>query len=523
MNASFVDLLSRLKQTDVATALSHNKVGLEKESLRVACDGWLSRHHHPYALGSALTNPYITTDYSEALLEFITPPCSSGVEALKFLDDVQRFTYQTLNDLNELLWATSMPCVVSEDGDIPVAKYGDSNMGRMKMIYRIGLGHRYGRVMQVISGVHFNYSFSNEFWTLLQRAESSNEPFQEYVSRRYMGMIRNFQRFGWMVPYLFGASPAVCKSFVQGQQTDMEEFDDVTYYYPYATSLRMGDIGYTNSKEDAVGIKASYDSVDAYADSLQCAIRTPSPDYEKIGVSVGGQWKQLNANILQIENEYYSTVRPKQPPNKLEMPSLALKKRGVSYVELRSVDVNAFEPLGLNERQVWFLEAFMLFCLLNDSPVISDQERKEIDQNFIDVAHHGRKPGLSLKDKGEERDLREWGLSILSSMQDMVFVYQYPKPFLDSIMRQTEKMRNADLTPSSRMLRTMRDTGVGFHHFAKRLSEQHHEYFCARPLDEERREFFEQQAKQSLQAQYKIEAEPPKPFAEFLAEYFSQQ
>lgn len=516
------DRLAALSAAGIADTLPGSRVGLEKESLRVAQDGWLSRHHHPRALGSSLTNPYITTDYSEALLEFITPPCDNGMAALKFLDDVQRFTYQTLEAQGELLWATSMPCLVSNDGDVPVARYGHSNMGRMKMIYRLGLGHRYGRIMQIISGVHFNYSFSDEFWRLLYEFENAKGYFQDFVSRRYMGMVRNLQRYGWLVPYLFGASPAVCQSFLQEQPTDMEAFDAHTYYYPYATSLRMGDIGYTNSKEDEVGIKANYDSVQDYADSLQCAISTPYPPYEDIGVVVGGQWLQLNANILQIENEYYSTVRPKQPPKFLEMPSLALKKRGVAYVELRSLDVNAFEPLGVNERQVMFLEVFMLYCVLQDSPCISECEREEIDENFIRVAHQGRKPGLTLRQGGGEVTLHAWGHQVLGDMLALSDFYQDADFYRSALLRQRDKLDDAEKTPSARMLKVMRERGEGFHHVAKGLSKQHEAYFQARPLSEERQEFFAQQAAASHQRQFDIESESNEPFSVFLKRYFQQ-
>ena len=370
-------LLKRRLSSNFEEALSSSKIGLEKESLRVTPEGNISQMPHPASWGSPLTHPQITTDFSEALTELITPPCNSVPEVIQSLDDIQNFIYRNLD--NEILWATSMPCVVEGETSIPLAQYGSSNAAQMKTAYRRGLGLRYGRSMQVIAGVHFNYSFSNEFWRMYQSLNNNSDELQDFISEQYMGLVRNLLRYGWLVPYLFGASPAVCKSFLLGKKTMLQEFNSNTYYEPYATSLRLGDIGYQNSKEKLTGIKASYDSLDAYVDSLQCAINTPYTGYEAFGIKVDGVYQQLNANILQIENEYYSSVRPKQIVQGNEMPSIALHKRGIAYIELRSLDVNAFDPHGINSEQLYFLEVFMLFCLLQESPVLTESEIYAID------------------------------------------------------------------------------------------------------------------------------------------------
>ena len=386
--------LARLHNSGQRGVLSGGRVGLEKEALRVSADGMISRAPHPAGLGSPLTSLYITTDYSEALTELITPPLSTGRQALDFLRDAQQFVVSRLQD--EILWATSMPCVLQGGEKIPIAEYGSSNAGMMKTVYRRGLGHRYGRVMQVISGVHFNYSLPDTFWPIYQRLEQNGGDSRAFRDAHYFGLIRNLERHGWLVPYLFGASPAVCKSFLEGKSSTLQAFNDTTSYEPFATSLRMGKIGYTNRQEECVGVKACYDNIEAYVASLTRAIETPCSQWEKIGVEVNGRYEQLNANILQIENEYYSTVRPKQVLEGLEKPTLALRRRGVRYVELRSLDVNAFHPLGVSDEQVLFLEAFMLYCLLQTSPTIRSREQKEIDRNLERVAHQGRDPSLQL-------------------------------------------------------------------------------------------------------------------------------
>lgn len=524
-------MYSRLEQR-LARLLNHGQqhllcgglVGLEKESLRVAPDGSIAQTPHPAALGSALTHPWITTDYSEALLEFITPPFADALESLRFLRDTQRFVYPRLGE--EFLWATSMPCVVSGEASIPIARYGSSNPGLMKTVYRRGLGHRYGRMMQVIAGVHFNYSVPEAFWPVYQALEQDDRAPQDFTSFSYFGMIRNLQRFGWLVPYLFGASPAVCASFLGDLEVKLPRFDTHTLYEPFATSLRMGDIGYQNSREDAAGVKADYSSLEAYVESLTRAIETPHPEYEKMGVVVNGVYEQLNANLLQIENEYYSTIRPKQVLAPLEKPSLALKHRGVKYVELRSLDVNAFDPLGINEVQLRFLETFLLFCLLADSPLISAAERREIDHNQNAAAHRGRDPDLRLSRQGVEVPLRDWARELLTAMEGMSEILEAGHPergYGASLQAQLETARDPDRTPSARMLSEMRETGEGFHSFAKRMSRKHQQYFKALPEDPQITARFEGQARESLQSQQELEARPQAPFGEFLAEYFAQR
>ena len=498
-------------------------VGLEKESLRVNSEGKIAQTPHPQQLGSALTQPYITTDYSEALLEFITPPFHEVGEALGFLRDLQQFVYTRLD--KELLWATSMPCVVAGESSIPIAAYGSSNAGMMKTVYRRGLGHRYGRVMQVIAGVHFNYSYSDAFWQALQQLEGDDRPLQEFMSERYFGLLRNLLRVGWLIPYLFGASPAVCKSFLNGKNATLHSFDEYTYYEPYATSLRMGDIGYQNNKENEVGIKADYSSLQNYVDSLTRAITTHSPEYEKIGVKLDGEYRQLNANILQIENEYYSTVRPKQLLQGNEKPSLALKRRGVRYIELRSLDVNAFDPLGINEAQLYFLEALLLYCLFADSPPISAIERVEIDQNEMKVAHRGREPGLNLMRCGAAVSLRQWAGEIcdaMTSVCELLDSNTAKRPYQQALARQRRAVDNPDLTPSARMLAEMRSGGESFFELARRKSLEHQWYFAELPIAPEQEKMLTEMANRSLRKQAEIEAADTMGFDEYLQEYFGQ-
>jgi glutamate--cysteine ligase len=489
----------------------------------VAETGGLSQTSHPPSLGSPLTNPYITTDFSEAMVELITPPCDSIEQALDFLNDLQVFVYSHLKD--EILWATSMPCVVESGDSIPIAQYGKSNAGMMKTVYRRGLGYRYGRTMQVIAGVHFNYSFSDGFWSMYQEIEKDKLQRKSFISNQYMCLIRNMLRYGWLIPYLFGASPAVCRSFLHGKPSMLSSFNENTVYEPFATSLRMGDIGYTNNKESMAGIKANYDSLEDYIVSLRCAIESPFDEYEKIGVKVDGVYRQLNANILQIENEYYSTVRPKQVLRDNEKPTNALEQRGIEYIEIRSIDVNAFDPLGINEEQLRFLEIFVLFCLLQSSPALSPDEINEIDMNLVQVAHTGREPGIRLSCDDEPIELKQWAAELLAAMQGVAQLLDDAhdrKSYTQSLASQFDCVLDPAMTTSARMLNEMRENSEGFYHFARRMSLEHYNYFSSLTLTNDRKYQFEQAVRDSIARQLAIEAADKIDFDEYLRRYFAQ-
>ena len=502
-------------------AFGRGCIGLEKESLRVDAAGEVALTPHPPGLGSALTNAYITTDFSEALLEFITPPFIGIEPAMACLDRIHRFAYAHLGD--EILWATSMPCRIAGDESLPIARYGSSNVGRMKHYYRRGLSYRYGRTMQVISGVHFNYSLPDAFWPAYASAERANARQRPTPSSAYFGLIRNFQRFGWIIPYLFGSSPAVCKSFLVRAARGFDELDSATWYQPHATSLRMSDIGYKNSTQ--AGLAIAYDDLDGYVQSLTRAIETPHPAYEEVGVVVDGERRQLNCNILQIENEYYSFIRPKQIARSGEKPTLALKRRGVRYVEVRALDVSPFDPVGVNDSQLRFLEAFLILCLLARSPPIGPEEQAEINRNQQVVATRGREPGLALARLGGPVSLRQWATEICESLQGVCEMLDRASgggDYARALGEQREAVVEPAGLPSSRVLAEMRANSESFFEFAMRKSGEHRRYFKRRALGARQREQFEEESRRSLVQQRQIEAADRVPFDEYLRRYFDQ-
>ncbi len=520
LDAIFERRLSGLINSREPHVLQGGRKGVEKESLRVLADGQLAHTAHPRDLGSALTHENITTDYSESLIELVTPAFKESWELLQYLCDLHQFVYRHLGD--ELLWATSMPSKISGDDDIPIARFGSSNIGRMKEVYRLGLGYRYGRMMQAISGVHFNYSFPEHFWPVLADVDQCADT-QEYRSAKYFSLLRNYRRHGWLILYLFGNSPCVSDSFIKNRPHSLKRWSADTWYEPHATSLRMSDLGYRNKNQ--AGVHISVNSIDDYVRDLSRLITLPHPPYQKIGVKVDGEYRQLNANLLQIENEYYSFIRPKRVVRSGERPTQALRRGGVEYVEMRALDVSAFDPVGVNQIKLRFLEAFAALCLLKDSPFTTEAEDDAMDANHVLVAHRGREPGLKLNRDGRQVPLRDWALELLDAMLgicEMLDQGQASRPHTSALEAQTAKIFNVALTPSARTMQELKQTGQDFADFALQMSAAHKSYFLElHAPNETRLAEFRDAAERSLQQQESIEASDQVDFDTFLARYFA--
>lgn len=499
-------------------------VGLEKESLRVDRNGHISQTPHPIGLGAALKHPYITTDYSEALIELITPPFSNAEQTLAYLETLHQFVYQHIGD--EVLWAASMPCSIASEGSIPIAEYGSSNIGRMKNIYRRGLSWRYGRAMQAIAGIHFNYSVNPALWPVLHELYRSELELTDFISEQYFGLIRNVQRHGWLVLYLFGSSPAFNRNFFVGREDLAERFDTLgpqTLTRPYATSLRMSDIGYRNDNQASLDI--SVDHLNEYVASLVKAIQTPVAAYEKIGIAVEGEYRQLSANILQIANEFYSQIRPKQITCSGESPTTALKNRGVRYIELRSLDLGLHHPLGVSIDQMRLLELFLLCSLLNPSPPLSEHEKAESRINALQVACCGRAPNAQLRQNGVATDLKEWLKHLVSDFDALASVLDAGSadaPYQRSVALIQQSLQDPEFTPSAQVVREMREQGLSFQEHSLNHSLNHAALIKSKPLQAQDLAKLELEAAESLKAQRETEANDSLSFEEFLGQYFAR-
>jgi len=500
-------------QTQLLRAITR---GFERECLRVDPSGKLASTVHPHTLGAKLTHPWITTDYAEALLEFITPPSQDPTFPLTFLQDIHRYSARQLGD--ELLWSGSMPCKIGADSDIAIANYGRSNEARFKMVYREGLGLRYGRAMQTIAGAHYNWSLGTEFWLALRDFCPGGTDLQDYINQRYFGLIRNFLRFGWLIPYLFGASPALCQSFLQGRPSDLSQLNQGTLYGPYATSLRMSDLGYQNRAQDKLAI--SFNSLEDYCMALETAIRSLDPYYTELGVRNGDHWQQLSANVLQLEAEFYAPIRPKRVSSL--RPAKALREQGVQYLEVRLFDLNPFIDIGIAPEQSLFADVLLLMCLFRDSPPISCREQSENDENKHRVVTRGRQPDLQLLMHNREQPLQPLAHTLFDDMApfaDMLDSAYGGRQYQQAMHSLRQRIDQPELTPSAQVLAALAEHG-GYFDFALKMAQKHTHSLQAHPLAPASLAQFTDSVSASHSALKSIEQQDQLPFADFVAHYF---
>ena len=488
--------------------------GLEKESLRAQPDGKLALTPHPAALGSALTHPHITTDYSESQLELITGVHGSVESCLAELTEIHQFTVRSLRAQggaagDEMLWASSMPCGLPTDETIPLGRYGSSNVGRAKSVYRMGLGHRYGRRMQTISGIHYNWS--------LPGVDNDG----------YFALIRNFRRHAFLLLTLFGASPALCSSFVEGRQHELQPLGSGgTLHMPHGTSLRMGRLGYQSEAQASLAV--SYNGLEGYAASLHDALTRPWPAYEAVGIrNPGGDYNQLATTLLQIENEFYGTIRPKRVIFQGERPLHALRERGVEYIEVRLMDLNPFEAIGIDAATLRFLDVFLMHCLLSDSPPDSPEEIHELAHNQHLTAARGREPGLQLQREGRPVALLDWGLEIIDQLGPIAArldQLQGGGAHALAVTQARAALQSPQTLPSARVLAAVRaDHGDSFVGFARERSQRIRRELLALPWSDGQQSRYVAMAVRSMADQQAIEAADSLPFEIYRQEYVSER
>jgi glutamate--cysteine ligase len=454
------------------------------------------------ALGSALTHPHITTDFSESQLELVTGVHDRVEDCLNELTTIHRVVLQSLGD--ECMWAASMPGLLPPDADIPIGYYGTSNVGQAKRVYRLGLSHRYGSRMQTISGIHYNWSFPG------------------LSSADYFALIRNFRRHSFLLLYLFGASPAVTSSFVAGQPHGLEALSADALHLPYATSLRMGRLGYQSDAQSALCV--SYNDLEGYAHSLQEALTVPYPPYEAMGIrDAQGGYRQLATSLLQIENEFYSTIRPKRVIRSGERPLHALRERGVEYVEVRCMDINPFLPVGIDAHTARVLDVFLLHALLSDSPPDSPDEIRALQVNQLMAASRGREPGLMLQRGGQVISLRDWGLALLDegmAVAEALDQAQGGEAYQAAWAQARRDFLAPDTLPSARVLEAIRTQHAGrFDAFGLACSQDLKQSLLSQPLSEAERATWQAQAQASLAEQAQIEAADTLDFEAFRQRY----
>ncbi len=499
--------------------------GVEKEGLRVTPTAQIAQSHHPEALGSTLTHHSITTDYSEALLEFITPVHKEIDDTIRYLSNLHAFTLENIGD--EAIWPGSMPCVLAGDESIPIADYGSSNIGMLKHVYRQGLAVRYGRIMQSIAGIHYNFSLCDAFWETYQRKfdaakTPSGQNLQDFKSAHYFSLIRNFRRYSWILHYLFGASPVLDETFLDGREPEehgLQKMGEQTWGLPYATSLRMSDLGYQNSAQQDLHI--SYDSLEDYVATLSTAIHQPYREYQDIGVKRGDLFQQLNTNILQIENEYYSDIRPKRVTRSGEKPVAALRDRGVEYIEVRILDINPFINEGISSQQIRFMDAFLLYCLFAQCPLQSDTRCMETRDNQTKVIQRGRDPELTLESQGRQVPLKDAATELLDAIMQIANILDKAHDTFDyssAVFAQQAKVDDVSLTPSGQTMQ-MIEQGKEFIEIMREQANQQKTHFSSIDTDEAFIAEMQKEATESLAKQAQMEASDTQDFESFLQDY----
>lgn len=498
-----------MERTLSTLPLAGGYIGIERETLRTNPDASLATTPHPSALGSVLTHPNLTIDYAESLLELVTNAHQSAQATYQELYALHQYTAQHIG--NERLWPASMPCVLPEESTIEIGQFGQSNSGKIRQLYRVGLGHRYGKAMQMIAGIHFNYSPPDALFDALAEHDGQ-ENTQAYRNQRYMGMLRSLQRHSWLICYLFGASPAVDESFAPAQQV-LNPMAKRTLGWQQATSLRMSKLGYQNK----VDFTVSFNKLDDYLRDLATAVLTPTPAFEYLGLyDEKGQRQQISANLLQIANEYYTAARPKQGQKPGELPIVALNSRGIAYIELRITDINPFEPCGISLAQMQFLEVFMLWALLYPEADFTHTDYNDIHHNRLRTACCGL-GDIELAHQGKMRQIASLARQLLAEMQPIAHVlgaeHSTAITTLDTQIQDKQLLAHqvhAQIRQSSHI------------DWAMALSDVHLPALHA-PLDAQLKQQLDQLRDKSLQAFAEIEsaAVNQMPFETFLNAYFN--
>ena len=499
--------------------LSGGLRGVERECLRVTPAGRVAATPHPEQLGSALTHRYITTDFGEALLELITPPAKNTRDLTDWLAALHEFVLERLS--GEQIWPASMPPTISADAELAPAEFGSSNIGRLKHVYRLGLANRYGPRMQAIVGIHFNYSPPPDFWVSLPELESMSSGIVAKRSSWIMGQMRNVRRLAWLPTYLLGASPAFHAGLSAVRQPGLKKGRNGTLYAPSATSLRMSSLGYTSALQ--AGLVISANSLHEYVRDLEAAVHARHAGFRKIGVCIEGHYRQLSDCVLQVENEYYAAARPKRRIRRGERAATALRRRGAEYLELRLVDADPFEPLGVSAQSMHFMEAFLLYCLLDESPPMPVTDYLTALSNLDATAWHGRAKGARLFRKGREISLRAWGLEVCEGMTAVCEALDggVPGDYIKALEAARDSLRDPGLTPAARVLDELREAGWDHQAWGMekaRLASQSPN----RKLNSARRRALKDEAPASIKRQLSMEAQPEPPFGEFLARYLAR-
>lgn len=377
--------LSKLSSNEIL----EGSFGIEWESLRAKDDGKLSLTPHPAVFGDKLTNPLITTDFSESQIEIITPTFDTIDEAFENFSLLSDMVNASLPQ-DEYLWFQSIPCILPYWDQIPIAQY--SGEGESSQKYREDLARRYGVKKQMISGVHFNFSFSEKFLKKLYSLENDDLSFKNFKDDIYLKIARNYLRYCWLIIYLTGCSIGSHKTFSNDCIHLMDAKDNYgSYYSTRGPSFRNASCGYKNLK-------------DLY------------PSYNSVNEFVGDINSFIDNGDLSEAKELYTQIRlkPKNPKDLLN----SLKDSGIEYIEIRTLDINPFYQCGIVNRDMKFLHLFLIYMLVKDeSDYLAWQNEAKINEER--TAESGYVDSMRLSRDGCEVTLKDWAHEIINEMYDM--------------------------------------------------------------------------------------------------------
>ncbi len=338
------ELLSFLKSNNLFVELFNTEHGLERESLRVnKKTGEVSTINHPKVFEPKESHPFIKTDYSESQVEFISPVFKDTKTLYNFMNLVYDI-FSVEMDEDEILFPYSMAPKLGNIKDIPIAKFDDTEYGNRNTKYREYLTEKYGKEKQLISGIHYNVSLSEDFLKDFYKKSKTELDYPRFKTEIYFKIMRNYTRYKFIITYLQGASP-------YGYDKDGNLLEGV--------SLRNSEHGYKNIED----ISLDYDDVDKFINSVDKAIADKK---------------------IYDEREIYSAIRLKGS----EKQSLrSVIENGVKYVEIRNIDINPFEKSGISEKELEFLNLFMLFCLVyNDCDCSTMSYEADKNLNLVSMS-----------------------------------------------------------------------------------------------------------------------------------------
>lgn len=415
--------MSKLSTDEILAGL----FGIEWESLRAKGDGELSLTPHPEIFGDKLTNPLITTDFSESQIEIITPTFNSIEAAFNNFSLLADLVNSSLPE-DEYLWFQSIPCILPYWDKIPIAQYSDEGLESQK--YREDLAKKYGVKKQMISGVHFNFSFSDEFFERLCEIEGVDLSLKEFKNEVYLKIARNYLRYCWLIIYLTGCSIGSHKTFSNDCIHLMDEKDDYgSYYSTHGPSFRNASCGYKNLKE----LYPSYNSVEEFTNDVN-------------GFIENGDLSEAKELYTQIR------LKPKNPKELLD----SLNDDGIQYIEIRTLDINPFYQCGLVEHDMKFLHLFLIYMLVKtESDYPNWQEEAKINEE--NTAENAYVESMRLIRDGKEVTLKSWAAEIINEMHGMCEVFGIDESHTLNLM--LKRISNPELTYGQRMLKLIREYG----------------------------------------------------------------